>query len=257
MLFTHILALGIVALVFAWGLTRRCVYLLPLLPGPRPLPFLGNMLQLDTKRPWLTYTAWGKTYRKIIRSSILGINLIVINSEVIAQELLDRRSAKYSTRPIFRTNELYVFIQSVLHQLIMQIWTGFQYCMTVNPVTDTQHHYSWPSHTDTSIVDRNIHFLPAHTNSLRLANIFFLPRGLPFSQPFLSVSAFVDDVILGVQHEVAVEKLLFWCFGGAFSQMGRCRELSQQLLNEPFNEVKAQIVRLCRVRDINLPDLFA
>ncbi|KAG2115717.1 cytochrome P450 [Suillus discolor] len=37
------------------------------------------------------------------------------------------------------------------------------------------------------------------------------------------------------------EKLPFWCFGGAHSQMGRSRELSQQLLNEPFNEVKAQI----------------
>ncbi|KAG1894999.1 uncharacterized protein F5891DRAFT_1194664 [Suillus fuscotomentosus] len=34
--------------------------------------------------------------------------------------------------------------------------------------------------------------------------------------------------------------LAVWCFGGAFAMMGRCRELSQQLLNEPFNEVKAQ-----------------
>jgi hypothetical protein len=31
--------------------------------------------------------------------------------------------------------------------------------------------------------------------------------------------------------------------------MGRSRELAQQLLNEPFHEVKAQIVRLRRVVD--------
>jgi len=31
--------------------------------------------------------------------------------------------------------------------------------------------------------------------------------------------------------------------------MGRSRELVQQLMNEPFDEVKAQIVRLCRVVD--------
>ncbi|KAG1837017.1 hypothetical protein C8R48DRAFT_743737 [Suillus tomentosus] len=38
-----------------------------------------------------------------------------------------------------------------------------------------------------------------------------------------------------------LEKLPFWCFGGAFALMGRCRELCQQVLNEPFNEAKAQI----------------
>ncbi|KAG1885868.1 cytochrome P450, partial [Suillus fuscotomentosus] len=75
-------------------------------PGPRPIPFLGNMLQLDTKRPWLTYTAWGKTYGKIIYCCILGIDLIIINSETIAKELLEKRSANYCARPVIRTNEL-------------------------------------------------------------------------------------------------------------------------------------------------------
>ncbi|KAG0692300.1 hypothetical protein DFH29DRAFT_1073810 [Suillus ampliporus] len=40
---------------------------------------------------------------------------------------------------------------------------------------------------------------------------------------------------------IAVEKLPTWCFRGAFALMGRSRELSRQLLNEPFNEVKAQV----------------
>jgi len=42
---------------------------------------------------------------------------------------------------------------------------------------------------------------------------------------------------------VAVEKLPAWCFSGDYALLGRSRELCQQLLNEPFNEVKEQMVR--------------
>ena len=50
----------------------------------------------------------------LIYSSLLGIDMIIINSETVARELLDKRSAIYSDRPVFRTSELYAIIHLVL-----------------------------------------------------------------------------------------------------------------------------------------------
>jgi hypothetical protein len=36
----------------------------PLPPGPKPLPLLGNLLSMPSKRVWLAYAAWGKQYGK-------------------------------------------------------------------------------------------------------------------------------------------------------------------------------------------------
>jgi len=90
----------------------------PYPPGPKGLPILGNVLDIDMNEPHVTYTEWGKTYGLYFRSTscltwlhayicegdivysrILGQDFVIVNSESIARILADQRSSNYSDRP--------------------------------------------------------------------------------------------------------------------------------------------------------------
>jgi cytochrome P450 len=79
----------------------------PLPPGPVPLPLLGNVLSIDAKEPWLTYTEWCATYGDLIFVRNLDEEIVVVNSQHIAEALLDKRSRIYSDRPYLATLEPY------------------------------------------------------------------------------------------------------------------------------------------------------
>ncbi|CAL1703282.1 unnamed protein product [Somion occarium] len=74
---------------------RLCCYL----PGPNPIPFLGNVHQLPMEYQERSILEWGKTYGNIIYARFFQTHTIMINSPEIAQDLLEKRSANYSDRP--------------------------------------------------------------------------------------------------------------------------------------------------------------
>ncbi|THH07896.1 hypothetical protein EW146_g9173 [Bondarzewia mesenterica] len=93
---------GIVVALFLTKayLRRRTRNGLPLPPGPKPLPVIGNLLDVPRKQPaWLVYEQWGKKYGDIMSITVLGQTIVILNSPTIAKELLDKRGAKYSDRP--------------------------------------------------------------------------------------------------------------------------------------------------------------
>lgn len=81
----------------------------PFPPGPKPLPIVGNVLGINPGAPWVSYTEWGKTYGDLVYSRILNQEIVIINSEELAKDLLDRRSSNYSDRPeiIRMTNDFF------------------------------------------------------------------------------------------------------------------------------------------------------
>ncbi|KAF7350381.1 Cytochrome P450 [Mycena venus] len=90
--------LGAVALVLSYYVWQR--KRLPLPPGPSPRLFIGNLHQIPTNHPWLTYAEWSKKYGPIFTLRIFSQTHIVLNSSKAVLDLLEARSAIYSDRPV-------------------------------------------------------------------------------------------------------------------------------------------------------------
>ena len=92
-------------------------------PGPKGYPIIGNLLDLPPTHVWERFADWGKQYggfsfphvppsRECILTrfcvhtgdityiNVLGKETILLNSSKAAVDLLDKRSANYSDRPI-------------------------------------------------------------------------------------------------------------------------------------------------------------
>ncbi|KAJ7894417.1 cytochrome P450 [Mycena olivaceomarginata] len=90
--------LAFVVLFYGFALKRNRSKL-PLPPGPKKLPIVGNLFDIPRERQWETYMAWSREYNSdIIQLSALGTSIVVLSSIQAAKELLDKRSSLYSDR---------------------------------------------------------------------------------------------------------------------------------------------------------------
>ncbi len=68
---------------------------LPLPPGPKGLPLIGNLWDVAAEYPWLTYSQWAATYGDVFYLDTPG-NPTVAQA---AADLFEKRSGNYSDRP--------------------------------------------------------------------------------------------------------------------------------------------------------------
>ncbi|KAI0323796.1 cytochrome P450 [Cubamyces sp. BRFM 1775] len=88
------------SLVIAFTVSLKCERERKYLPpGPRGIPFLGNVLDIPQDQPWAAFSRLSKQYGDVISFSIMGQTTIVLNSASAVTDLLDKRSSIYSTRP--------------------------------------------------------------------------------------------------------------------------------------------------------------
>ncbi|KAI5121045.1 hypothetical protein M0805_008621 [Coniferiporia weirii] len=73
---------------------------LPLPPGPKGLPLVGNAFDMpDVNEQWEKARIWGKQYGDLVFVRHLGKPLLFVNSYEAANELFEERGNNYSSRP--------------------------------------------------------------------------------------------------------------------------------------------------------------
>lgn len=69
-------------------------------PGPRPLPFVGNIFDLPTAQIWQTFHSWKAQYGDVVHFRAFRKSYLILNTLESATELLEKRGSIYSHRPI-------------------------------------------------------------------------------------------------------------------------------------------------------------
>ncbi|CAP92710.1 Steroid 17-alpha-hydroxylase/17,20 lyase [Penicillium chrysogenum] len=82
------------AVLNSWRIQRK----LP--PGPPGLPLIGNIHQIPAVRAHQKFTEWAKVYGGLYSFRIGPATAAVITDRGLVKELLDKRSALYSSRPV-------------------------------------------------------------------------------------------------------------------------------------------------------------
>ncbi|KAG6327978.1 hypothetical protein ID866_11111, partial [Astraeus odoratus] len=228
---------------------------LPLPPGPKALPFIGNLLIMDIGQPWMTYAERGRQYGKIIYSTLLGKDFIIINDNDIAYALLEQRSTIYSDRPYLSTNEFFGFDFSTaflpygnkwrLHRKMysfafskqasaaykpMQIGRAYQ---LLQNMISTPHDY--------------INHIYTFSGSVIMAITYGYDAAAE-NDPFVTKAKMLmdhaADVLTGERAALltAFPILAYipsWLPGGRYKQQaGECRALARQVLDDPVSYVQ-------------------
>jgi hypothetical protein len=102
-----------VAFIFASLTRRNGRNVLPLPPGPKPLPLIGNLLDMPKEKDGETYRSWNDRYGDVVYVEVLGSKVVVLSSAAVINELFERRSSVYSDRPVSVVLvELYGYLSS-------------------------------------------------------------------------------------------------------------------------------------------------
>jgi len=90
-------------------LRQRTQSTLPLPPGPKGKPIIGNLLDLPASEIWLKATEWKDMFGDIVHLEVAGTHMIFLNKFEDTINLFEKRSNRYSERALSEMSKLTKF----------------------------------------------------------------------------------------------------------------------------------------------------
>ncbi|KAH7908050.1 cytochrome P450 [Hygrophoropsis aurantiaca] len=230
----------------------------PLPPGPPPTPVVGNIRGFDASAPWLTYTEWAAVYGDLVYSRFFNQDIIIINSEEVARDLLDCRSHIYSDRPVMVTNDLIgIGFNSVLlryspkwrlHRRLLHQAFKQDNSLSFHPMQLRKAHQLLRGVLESP--QKYEEHIRLHSGSVIMSAVYDYETA-PRDDPFLTViDKAITIVVEEVQAHVAailgafpfILSLPPWFPGLSIKRRATlCRQYVAKWLSEPFEYVQARV----------------
>lgn len=237
---------------------RRLRRGLPLPPGPKRLPILGNVFDLNVFEPWLTYTDWAKKYGDVVYSTILGYEFVIISSEELAHTLLEKRSGVYSDRPYIFTNEFFGLDFNTGLLPYGDQWRKHRKMFHLGFNKEACRKYQSMQLQKVRQLLGNLAVSPTqfheHLKTLGASIIMTVAYGYnltPAEDPFVTKIHGIVDLFIqefGTEQAKLIELIPFlkyipmWLPGGMYEhRAAQCRGLARDILNDPVEYVKAEM----------------
>ncbi|GJE94427.1 cytochrome P450 [Phanerochaete sordida] len=246
----------------------------PFPPGPPADPLIGNVRAFPTRDPHLGLAKLAQQYGDVIYFNIFGKHVVVLSSQAAASDLLEKRSAIYSSRPRFTIHEMigwtdqlsFLPYGSQFHKqrkLFQQTFSR-QGCLAFQPSQLSQTHAllkkilqdsaRYQDHVREYVLHESWAKAKRLTGFTRFSTavIMEITYGHKIksdNDPYVKCAEDTNKVLMGVGHSASILDLLpalrytpSWFPGNWFTKFAReSAPVIQHLRDFPFKQVRQQM----------------
>ncbi|KAK7035796.1 cytochrome P450 [Favolaschia claudopus] len=233
---------------------------LPLPPGPKKWPIIGNLLDMPSTFEWLTFMEWSKKYNSdVLHLNVAGQSIIVVSSAEAANELLEKRAGLYSDRArLPMVNELMGWDFALAFMKYGDHWRAHRklFHEVFNSVAAQNFRIKERQVTNEllkDLLEKPGHDILDHLRHMAAKIVMSIAYGIdvaPADDPYVELA---DKAVEGLVTAIVPGRFLvdafpflkyvpWWFPGAGFQRKAReWRRLSRGMLELPFAEAQAKI----------------